>query len=159
MVDVGCGIGGSSRHIACKFGCTAKGITLSPVQVGLYHLLVDQNNTCVLERVTSMKIEFSDQAGPSTSDQQPDESELLSLSQRVGYLTWLITPKALWQKHVCLPRLAAAVCNSQYSLCCGQGCESTCCTVRALLRPAVSFGRGWHRAKLPRLHRLARGEC
>ncbi|KIZ03430.1 Methyltransferase type 11 [Monoraphidium neglectum] len=32
MVDVGCGIGGSSRHIARKYGCTAKGITLSPVQ-------------------------------------------------------------------------------------------------------------------------------
>lgn len=33
MVDVGCGIGGSSRHIAKKFGCRAEGITLSPVQV------------------------------------------------------------------------------------------------------------------------------
>ena len=33
MVDVGCGIGGSSRHIAKKFGCKAEGITLSPVQV------------------------------------------------------------------------------------------------------------------------------
>ncbi|KAK9845406.1 hypothetical protein WJX81_005726 [Elliptochloris bilobata] len=32
MVDVGCGIGGSSRHIARKFGCAARGITLSPVQ-------------------------------------------------------------------------------------------------------------------------------
>jgi cyclopropane fatty-acyl-phospholipid synthase-like methyltransferase len=32
MVDVGCGIGGSSRHIARKFGCEARGITLSPVQ-------------------------------------------------------------------------------------------------------------------------------
>lgn len=32
MVDVGCGIGGSSRHIAKKFGCTANGITLSPYQ-------------------------------------------------------------------------------------------------------------------------------
>ncbi|KAL3161706.1 hypothetical protein ABBQ38_008805 [Trebouxia sp. C0009 RCD-2024] len=32
MVDVGCGIGGSSRHIAKKFGCRAEGITLSPVQ-------------------------------------------------------------------------------------------------------------------------------
>lgn len=32
MVDVGCGIGGSSRHISRKYGCTAKGITLSPVQ-------------------------------------------------------------------------------------------------------------------------------
>jgi len=32
MVDVGCGIGGSSRHIARKWGCSARGITLSPVQ-------------------------------------------------------------------------------------------------------------------------------
>lgn len=32
MVDVGCGIGGSSRHISKKFGCTAQGITLSPYQ-------------------------------------------------------------------------------------------------------------------------------
>jgi tocopherol O-methyltransferase len=32
VVDVGCGIGGSSRHIARKFGCKAQGITLSPYQ-------------------------------------------------------------------------------------------------------------------------------
>ena len=32
IVDVGCGIGGSSRHISRKYGCTAQGITLSPYQ-------------------------------------------------------------------------------------------------------------------------------
>jgi tocopherol O-methyltransferase len=32
VVDVGCGIGGSSRHIAKKFNCRAQGITLSPYQ-------------------------------------------------------------------------------------------------------------------------------
>ncbi len=33
VVDVGCGIGGSSRHIVRKYkGCTARGITLSPYQ-------------------------------------------------------------------------------------------------------------------------------
>lgn len=32
IVDVGCGIGGSSRYLAKKYGATAKGITLSPVQ-------------------------------------------------------------------------------------------------------------------------------
>ena len=32
VVDVGCGIGGSSRHIAKKFGAQTEGITLSPYQ-------------------------------------------------------------------------------------------------------------------------------
>jgi len=32
IVDVGCGIGGSSRHLAKKFNCQAQGITLSPYQ-------------------------------------------------------------------------------------------------------------------------------
>jgi len=32
VVDVGCGIGGSSRHIAKKYNCKTQGITLSPYQ-------------------------------------------------------------------------------------------------------------------------------
>ncbi|MEA5616502.1 methyltransferase domain-containing protein [Cronbergia sp. UHCC 0137] len=32
ILDVGCGIGGSSLHLAAKFGANATGITLSPVQ-------------------------------------------------------------------------------------------------------------------------------
>lgn len=32
MVDVGCGIGGSSRYMAKKYGATCQGITLSPIQ-------------------------------------------------------------------------------------------------------------------------------
>ncbi|XP_010471311.1 PREDICTED: tocopherol O-methyltransferase, chloroplastic-like, partial [Camelina sativa] len=32
IVDVGCGIGGSSRYLASKFGAESIGITLSPVQ-------------------------------------------------------------------------------------------------------------------------------
>ncbi|XP_008802964.1 probable tocopherol O-methyltransferase, chloroplastic isoform X1 [Phoenix dactylifera] len=33
IVDVGCGIGGSSRYLAKKYGAKCEGITLSPVQV------------------------------------------------------------------------------------------------------------------------------
>lgn len=32
IVDVGCGIGGSSRYLARKYGAECHGITLSPVQ-------------------------------------------------------------------------------------------------------------------------------
>ncbi|XP_058103825.1 probable tocopherol O-methyltransferase, chloroplastic [Magnolia sinica] len=32
IIDVGCGIGGSSRYLARKYGATCQGITLSPVQ-------------------------------------------------------------------------------------------------------------------------------
>lgn len=32
IVDVGCGIGGSSRYLAKKYGANCCGITLSPVQ-------------------------------------------------------------------------------------------------------------------------------
>ena len=52
MVDVGCGIGGSSRHISKKFGCRAEGITLSPVQVLLafvsYHATLNTKSTATL---------------------------------------------------------------------------------------------------------------
>ena len=34
VVDVGCGIGGSTRHIARRFGASGTGITLSPYQRG-----------------------------------------------------------------------------------------------------------------------------
>ncbi|KAG6434023.1 hypothetical protein SASPL_105643 [Salvia splendens] len=41
IVDVGCGIGGSSRYLARKFGAKCKGITLSPVQAQRAQQLAD----------------------------------------------------------------------------------------------------------------------
>ena len=40
VVDVGCGIGGSSRYIASKFGAKCQGITLSPIQAQRANALV-----------------------------------------------------------------------------------------------------------------------
>lgn len=39
IVDVGCGIGGSSRYLAKKYGANCQGITLSPVQAGRGNVL------------------------------------------------------------------------------------------------------------------------
>ncbi|OMO96728.1 Methyltransferase type 11 [Corchorus olitorius] len=39
IVDVGCGIGGSSRYLAKKYGAKCQGITLSPVQAGRANVL------------------------------------------------------------------------------------------------------------------------
>ncbi|XP_060207694.1 gamma-tocopherol methyltransferase, chloroplastic [Lycium barbarum] len=41
IIDVGCGIGGSSRYLAKKYGAQAKGITLSPVQAQRAQALAD----------------------------------------------------------------------------------------------------------------------
>ncbi|KAG8376548.1 hypothetical protein BUALT_Bualt09G0074900 [Buddleja alternifolia] len=41
IVDVGCGIGGSSRYLAKKYGAEAQGITLSPVQAQRAQALAD----------------------------------------------------------------------------------------------------------------------
>lgn len=41
IVDVGCGIGGSSRYLAQKFGAQCRGITLSPIQAQRANALAD----------------------------------------------------------------------------------------------------------------------
>lgn len=53
VVDVGCGIGGSSRHIARKFDCNAKGITLSPYQANRGNELAKEQG---LEGQTSFQV-------------------------------------------------------------------------------------------------------
>uniref|UniRef100_A0A0D6QZ18 Methyltransferase type 11 domain-containing protein n=1 Tax=Araucaria cunninghamii TaxID=56994 RepID=A0A0D6QZ18_ARACU len=51
IVDVGCGIGGSSRYLATKYGATVKGITLSPLQAA-------RANALTAAASLSNKVEF-----------------------------------------------------------------------------------------------------
>jgi tocopherol O-methyltransferase len=53
VVDVGCGIGGSSRHIARKYDCKAQGITLSPYQANRGNELAKEQG---LEKTASFQV-------------------------------------------------------------------------------------------------------
>lgn len=55
VVDVGCGIGGSSRHIARKYDCKAQGITLSPYQANRGNELAKEQG---LSDQTSFQVRF-----------------------------------------------------------------------------------------------------
>ena len=58
VVDVGCGIGGSSRYIASKFGAKCQGITLSPIQAQRANALVAAQG--LSDKVNANSFPFSD---------------------------------------------------------------------------------------------------
>lgn len=63
VVDVGCGIGGSSRHLARKFQCTAEGITLSPYQAGRGNELAREqglDGQCTFQVADALSMPFKD---------------------------------------------------------------------------------------------------
>lgn len=63
VVDVGCGIGGSSRHIARKFGATAKGITLSPYQANRGNELAKEQgleDSCSFQVADALEMPFDE---------------------------------------------------------------------------------------------------
>lgn len=63
VVDVGCGIGGSSRHIARRFGATAKGITLSPYQANRGNELAKEQGLeakCSFQVADALDMPFDD---------------------------------------------------------------------------------------------------
>uniref|UniRef100_I1P3E4 Methyltransferase type 11 domain-containing protein n=1 Tax=Oryza glaberrima TaxID=4538 RepID=I1P3E4_ORYGL len=63
VVDVGCGIGGSSRYLANKYGAQCYGITLSPVQA-------KRGNALAAEQGLSDKVSF--QVGDALEQPFPD---------------------------------------------------------------------------------------
>jgi tocopherol O-methyltransferase len=103
MVDVGCGIGGSSRHIARKFNCTADGITLSPYQANRGHeLAIEQNiqSKCNFQVADALQMPFPNntfdlvwslESGEHMPNKKQFVSELFRVAQPGGKIiivTW-----------------------------------------------------------------------
>lgn len=104
VVDVGCGVGGSTRHIAKKFNCKAQGITLSPYQAGRGNELAKEQG---LTKQTSFQVAdaldmpFDDnsfdlvwslESGEHMPDKQKFVNELFRVAQpggRILIVTWV----------------------------------------------------------------------
>mmetsp|Transcript_84990 Transcript_84990/g.245775 ORF Transcript_84990/g.245775 Transcript_84990/m.245775 type:complete len:345 (-) Transcript_84990:99-1133(-) len=103
MVDVGCGIGGSSRHIARKFGCKAQGVTLSPYQanrgneLAVEQGLADKTSFQVADALdmpfedNSFDLVWSLESGEHMPDKQQFINELFRVATpggRIIIVTW-----------------------------------------------------------------------
>jgi len=103
MVDVGCGIGGSSRHIAKKFGCTAQGITLSPYQAQRGNQLAKEqglDHLCQFQVADALDMPFQDntfdltwslESGEHMPDKDKFVQELFRVTSpggRIIIVTW-----------------------------------------------------------------------
>jgi len=102
-VDVGCGIGGSSRHIATKYGCTANGITLSPYQAGRGNELAKEQGVdalCSFQVADALDQPFEDntfdliwslESGEHMPDKEKFVNELFRVATpggRIIIVTW-----------------------------------------------------------------------
>lgn len=95
VIDVGCGIGGSSRILAKDYGFDVLGITISPEQVRRAAELTPENLSCRFEVMDAMKLNiqkgsfdgvFSIEAGPHMPDKQLYADEMLRVLRPGGIL-------------------------------------------------------------------------
>ena len=104
MVDVGCGIGGSSRHISRKYGCTANGITLSPYQANRGNELAKEQgleDKCSFQVADALDQPFDDnsfdlvwslESGEHMPDKEKFVNELFRVAApggRIIIVTWV----------------------------------------------------------------------
>jgi len=91
VLDVGCGIGGSSRHIARKYGGTGVGITLSPVQAARANALSEQQglgDRLTFQVADALDMPFDDNSfdlvwSMESGEHMPDKRQFVSELARV----------------------------------------------------------------------------
>jgi len=103
VVDVGCGIGGSSRHIARKYGASCEGVTLSPYQASRGNELAKEqglSDTCHFQVADALDMPFADntfdvvwslESGEHMPDKQQFVNELFRVATpggRIIIVTW-----------------------------------------------------------------------
>ncbi|EOY10208.1 hypothetical protein QUC31_010138 [Theobroma cacao] len=131
IVDVGCGIGGSSRYLARKYGAKCRGITLSPVQAGRANVLAEAEG--LADRVSFQVADALKQPFPDgqfdlvwsmeSGEHMPDKAKFVNELVRVAapggkiiIVTWchrdlLPSEESLqpWEK-----KLLNRICNAYY---------------------------------------------
>ena len=103
MVDVGCGVGGSSRHIARKLNVTGEGLSLSPYQIKRAQRFTQEQNLSHALRYAvndAMNMPFKDESfdltwsmesGEHTPDKKRFMQELVRVTApggRIIVVTW-----------------------------------------------------------------------
>ena len=95
LLDVGCGIGGSSRILAKDYGFDVTGVTISPQQVARAQELTPQNVNAKFQVDDAMALSFPDasfdvvwsvEAGPHMPDKAVFAKELLRVLKPGGIL-------------------------------------------------------------------------
>lgn len=91
VLDVGCGIGGSTLYLATKFGANATGITLSPVQASRAKARtkeMDKENSVRFEVANALNMSFADNSfdlvwSLESGEHMPDKTKFLEECYRV----------------------------------------------------------------------------
>ena len=92
VVDVGCGIGGSSRHIAKKYDCKAQGITLSPYQANRGNELAKEqglSDKASFQVADALNMPFDDSSfdlvwSLESGEHMPDKTKFVNELMRVA---------------------------------------------------------------------------
>ena len=95
ILDVGCGIGGSSRILAKYYGFNVTGITISPAQVKRASDLTPLGLNCTFQVMDALDLKFEDgafdaiwsvEAGAHMNDKNKFANEMLRTLRPGGYL-------------------------------------------------------------------------